>query len=729
MKVKTERELTAGGVAESTSFDLSHDDSAHIMTILRDTLYSDKVLAVLREYSSNAWDAHRMAGKPDLPIKVVLPTDLAPKLVIRDYGPGLSRDDVFDVYTKYGKSTKRDTDNAVGMLGIGSKSGFAYADSFSVTSWQGGKKSLYVAVLDKSDKGTMNLMHEESCSEDETGIEIQVAVERKDVGEFHNRASSLFQHFVPRPDINMELPVLPSKKYELKSGFIYVNNHIEYNDQGWKAVMGCVPYKVSLNKVRDVTPGIGENVHGLSGVLYFDIGEAQVNASREELKYSDNTKQAIVNKVNNLVDEFVAHVLKEIDVKGSTPWSRRVGASVLRALNLPVLDKVLLQSSIYLPRKDKAPKTFHLCAHNSTKRIESLSVNEDTRILLHDCSRALAGYSLTSRDVVVRRKDSSIPLEEVEKELKAVIKDLGIQGVPVKKMSSLQWDKGYVASERSTYHNHKHTKNMFCLKEKVVSTRPWSRGWDVVSHEPAETDVFVVLTRFIAYDSFFSHIYEDKQVCEFFKLDFPKIYGYKSTDSKPVDKKDCTGVSYKTWREKMYERLLADPENRKLVEKYHWQQACRRCRRYDYGGGYEGCEKLQLELGADHDITKWVRRLDEAEAAWNKLPPTTIKAIQTLAEASDYGASEAGIMKERLEAHYPLLFLGYSDSISYLWGEDAPHWIEYVRTFDKMRNINLTNEKNHEERSLYLDQRIDQPCMGGGDAYRAEECRELPTAP
>lgn len=29
------------------------------MTILRDTLYSDKVLAVIREYSANAWDAAR----------------------------------------------------------------------------------------------------------------------------------------------------------------------------------------------------------------------------------------------------------------------------------------------------------------------------------------------------------------------------------------------------------------------------------------------------------------------------------------------------------------------------------------------------------------------------------------------------------------------------------------------------------------------------------------------
>ena len=61
----TQRSLSQSEVAESGEFSISSQDAPHIMRILRDTLYSDKILAVLREYSSNAWDAHAMAGKSD----------------------------------------------------------------------------------------------------------------------------------------------------------------------------------------------------------------------------------------------------------------------------------------------------------------------------------------------------------------------------------------------------------------------------------------------------------------------------------------------------------------------------------------------------------------------------------------------------------------------------------------------------------------------------------------
>src|SRR4029077_7352887 len=114
--------------ADSAAFGISAADSAHIMTILRDTLYSDKILAIMREYGANAWDANREAGRGQEPIEVTIPARGAPTLVIRDHGPGLSRDDIKKVYTQYGASTKRDSDLAVGMLGIGSKSGFAYTD-------------------------------------------------------------------------------------------------------------------------------------------------------------------------------------------------------------------------------------------------------------------------------------------------------------------------------------------------------------------------------------------------------------------------------------------------------------------------------------------------------------------------------------------------------------------------------------------------------------------------
>ena len=60
------REVSSEGVAETTRFGISFKDQAHIKMLLRDAIYSDKELAVLREYSANAWDAHRMVGNASI---------------------------------------------------------------------------------------------------------------------------------------------------------------------------------------------------------------------------------------------------------------------------------------------------------------------------------------------------------------------------------------------------------------------------------------------------------------------------------------------------------------------------------------------------------------------------------------------------------------------------------------------------------------------------------------
>ena len=62
------------GVAGRTAMTFDENSIAHLMSVLTD-LYSDKPLAVIREYSTNALDAHRAAGNT-APIEVTLPSTL-----------------------------------------------------------------------------------------------------------------------------------------------------------------------------------------------------------------------------------------------------------------------------------------------------------------------------------------------------------------------------------------------------------------------------------------------------------------------------------------------------------------------------------------------------------------------------------------------------------------------------------------------------------------------------
>ena len=60
--------------------------NAHAFEVLSSRLYTDTRLAIVRELSTNAYDAHVDAGNADRPFDVHLPNSFAPFFKIR-HGP------------------------------------------------------------------------------------------------------------------------------------------------------------------------------------------------------------------------------------------------------------------------------------------------------------------------------------------------------------------------------------------------------------------------------------------------------------------------------------------------------------------------------------------------------------------------------------------------------------------------------------------------------------------
>ena len=145
---------------KSFQFGIKESGLSHIFNVLRNQLYSDKVLAVIREYSCNAVDAHVEVGKGDVPIKVTLPTQMTPELKVRDFGRGLTETEIAEIYAMYGESTKRGSNEQIGQLGLGCKSAFAYGDNFIINSFVKGTKTTYNAFIDPSDIGQISKMGE-----------------------------------------------------------------------------------------------------------------------------------------------------------------------------------------------------------------------------------------------------------------------------------------------------------------------------------------------------------------------------------------------------------------------------------------------------------------------------------------------------------------------------------------------------------------------------------------
>ncbi len=713
-----DRELESEGVTASGAFGISLKDSAHIMTILRDTLYSDKILAVLREYGANAWDAHRMVGKGDVPISITLPTEMDPVLLIRDFGPGLSHGDVFQVFTQYGASTKRNDDNAVGMLGIGSKSGFAYSDSFTVTSWHGGAKRVYVAVLDKTEEGIMNLLHEEPCGE-ETGLMIQLAIRQDDISEFHDKARRLFQHFKPQPIINIELLDITKGRTVLKNGFIGAISDFAYTDHGWTAVMGCVPYRINLAQLR----GYADYISNIAGVLYFDIGEVQINASREELKYSDGTKKAIVEKLEALVDEFVAHTMQEIEASAITPWEKKLRVQIFRKLHLPV-PATLKEVALGMLSLEERPQQLVFGTRPLYKRkgvsnkvnesVGNIFIKEQSRIVIRDDSRPLFGFNLSEYDYLVRRADKK-GWGNAQAILDEFLEKVGLTGIPVVRLSDLPFRN---PNDRRYAVNLKHKLTVFKMIEKPTGNKPYSGNWEAVTDRtPSKDDVFVLLDSFqppYGIGRFIDMLRKDKTLLDALRRPMPEIYGYKTTENFPVREQDVVGTEYEKWSRRFAEDLIGDEEIR-LVEQMHWAEHPG----FNLSSAQAG--RVIKSLGPTHQISMFLRRYlrERKRYRWVRRPIREAIVILHDRLRDGFGEPEVDKQKKLIKEKYPLLFL-HRTGLQELWSGEREAWVGYVKMMDKIQGA-----QHGRQDPVHADRGVDHGGVAGEKPHGAEGDTEL----
>jgi hypothetical protein len=108
-------------------------------------LYADRRLAVVREYVSNAVDATRASGRAE-PVRVTTPTVIEPNFVVTDQGTGMSLDEVEATFLAFAASSKRDSNELVGGLGVGAKSAWALSESFLVDTVKAGRRTMVRAA-------------------------------------------------------------------------------------------------------------------------------------------------------------------------------------------------------------------------------------------------------------------------------------------------------------------------------------------------------------------------------------------------------------------------------------------------------------------------------------------------------------------------------------------------------------------------------------------------------
>ena len=316
-----QNEAVLSNVGEIGEFRIRN--SAKAFSILSSGLYANKIKAIIRELSCNAYDSHIAANKSTTPFDVHLPNTIEPWFSIRDYGIGLSHNQIINIYTTYFESTKTESNDFVGALGLGSKSPFSYTDNFTVTAIKDGRKGIYTAFINDQGVPSIALMMEET-TEDPNGVEVRFAVESSyDFSRFKSEAAAVYEYFTLRPVIsgchNFQFTDPSYKDKDIIPGVHHLAGYGSYRTESF-AIMGNIKYPIQIPNSEKVLGNLNPLLEcGL--VLEFAIGELDFQASREGLSYIPETIDAITKKLRSLNDQLTIHVATEAN-KFTNLWER-----------------------------------------------------------------------------------------------------------------------------------------------------------------------------------------------------------------------------------------------------------------------------------------------------------------------------------------------------------------------------------------------------------------------
>jgi hypothetical protein len=306
MKINEQNENIQFNMGNKQKFKINTSSKA--FQILSSNLYSNPIGAIIRELSTNAYDAHKMVNKEHIPFEIILPTILEPNLKIRDYGPGLTSKEIETIYTTFFESTKTDSNDFVGCLGLGSKTPFSVTDIFTINSYKDGKKIVYSAFLDEMNIPNVSKIFEQE-TEEVNGLEIIIPFEEKYFERIKDEIKNQLKYFKVKPIIKNgsieweENEYIFEKPNEWGIGF---NNHINI-------IQGQIAYPIYRADMQRYFKDYIKYFDYQTVDIFVEIGDVNIAPSREILYFDKRTIKFLENKFEKLIQEIVVEIQKKID--------------------------------------------------------------------------------------------------------------------------------------------------------------------------------------------------------------------------------------------------------------------------------------------------------------------------------------------------------------------------------------------------------------------------------
>lgn len=294
---ETTRDLEQSGMGRTVQAKIKA--SRKLFSFFSDGVYSNKPVAIARELVANAVDSHVMAGRPNVPVEVQLPTALDPTFIVRDFGTGMSEDFLFNNYLVYAEgSTKDGSNEAIGGFGIGKAAVFSYTDQFSLVSVQNGVRGVYSVFLGEDGIPAISQIAVQ-VTDDHDGVEISFPVENKDIQMFHDAAQEALRYFHPLPTVANGTLTAPDYTHQ-GNGWALRPSAGELG-----VILGGVRYPVTAASLSHTLRNDSKYkaLLGYGIDLTMPIGSVSIALSREALQYNDTTNAGIKAGLDNIFDD------------------------------------------------------------------------------------------------------------------------------------------------------------------------------------------------------------------------------------------------------------------------------------------------------------------------------------------------------------------------------------------------------------------------------------------
>ena len=278
---------------DSIGMSLDLDSAQILMQMLSKNLYSDDIGSTVRECASNALDSHRRAGTTD-PIIVSFGAnkDGNYEFSVEDFGIGLDAEDVKNIISKYGKSTKRDSANELGMMGLGFKSPLAYCSSFYFVCRKNGVERKYM-MYEGEDVNTIDLLYETSTDQ-KNGVKVIVPVRHYDRSNFISKIKEQLAYFenvyFNVDGVDNDFTIMRHEHFQWSPMSTNSQLHI---------CLDNVYYPIDFGKL-----GI-DTIYFPVGLRFSLTDGLFPTPNRESLRYTTEAKAVIMKKLQSVANFFV----------------------------------------------------------------------------------------------------------------------------------------------------------------------------------------------------------------------------------------------------------------------------------------------------------------------------------------------------------------------------------------------------------------------------------------